>query len=749
MTTLICDCNKTMSLDARALRQALGDERSAGLETVHSTLCRRQAPAFQQAACTGDDLLIACTQEQRLFLELNERTEGAAGLDERPIRFVNIRETGGWSKDGADAMPKIAALIAVAQLPDPEPVATVDYHSAGRVLVIGAPEPAARAAQLLGDGLDVSLLIDGFGTLPQERTIPVHTGTVKSIDGWLGAFDVSWTSADPIDPDLCTRCNACIDVCPEGAIDFSYRIDFDRCRSHRACVTACGSAGAIDFNREPERFDERFDLILDLGTQPLIKLHQPPQGYFHAHGEAAMLEAVLQLRDCVGDFEKPRFFRYRQSICAHSRNEQIGCTACIDVCSAQAIRSDASRKGHAPAVTASMAPQQRATLTSQATNTGAGIIVEPHLCVGCGACTTVCPSGAISYATPGTDLFGKRIRTLLSTFHGAGGKEATLLIHSAKGGVDAINALGRLARTDATVHGIPANVLPLAAWHTASVGLDLWLAAFAYGATRVVVLMTDEEAPAYRTAIAEQMAIAQAILTGFGRAGEHLQIVDGRDPGELDRQLAALVRPVVPAPLARSTATTGTHTTATNTSVPAASFAVQADKRATLDFAIDHLRKTAPLQPDTIALPVAGTPFGNVLVDAGKCTLCLSCVGACPESALADNPARPELRFIEANCVQCGLCESTCPEQAIVLESRLLLADEGKARKQMRVLNAAEPFRCIRCAKPFGTVQAITLMTSRLASHSMFQGRAADRLKMCGDCRVIDLHRNPDETRIV
>lgn len=42
-----------------------------------------------------------------------------------PLRFVNIRETGGWSRDAAHASPKIAALLALAHLPQPEPVATV------------------------------------------------------------------------------------------------------------------------------------------------------------------------------------------------------------------------------------------------------------------------------------------------------------------------------------------------------------------------------------------------------------------------------------------------------------------------------------------------------------------------------------------------------------------------------------------------------------------------------------------------
>jgi ferredoxin len=181
----------------------------------------------------------------------------------------------------------------------------------------------------------------------------------------------------------------------------------------------------------------------------------------------------------------------------------------------------------------------------------------------------------------------------------------------------------------------------------------------------------------------------------------------------------------------------------------AATLSPQADKRATLELALDHLVAQAPQAlPEVIALPAAGAPLGTLVVDADKCTLCLSCVGACPESALADNPDRPQLRFIEKNCVQCGLCVKTCPEDAIRLSPRLWLADAGKARKAQRVLAEAQPYACIRCGKPFGTLKAIESMVTKLAGHSMFQGAAAERLKMCSDCRVIDIHTNPNETRI-
>ena len=733
-----------MPLKAKLLGEALHEDL-----TLHSTLCRREAGAFQKALLSGDDVVVACTQEKRLFLELAGQTEGAPAVSERPIKFVNIRETGGWSKDASLAMPKIAALLAMAQLPDPEPVPTVTFKSAGRLLIIGALDAAERMAGMLDDALDVTIFSLGAGGLAgsaggQERRYPVLGGQIESLTGWLGAFDVTWSRNNPIDLDLCTRCNACLAVCPEGAIGQDYQIDSALCMSHKGCVQVCLVAGAIDFGRAAQSQGEKFDLILDLRAVSVLAAapadaaftqHAPPQGYFALPAGAASvpgglgeMQTLLKLRELVGEFEKPKFFVYKQKLCAHSRNKQTGCTACIDVCSATAISSESAR-------------QQ--------------IKVNPNLCVGCGACTTVCPSGALTYAYPRASEQGVKLKALLATHARAGGKNAALLLHSQEAGTRLINDLGRAAQLGSrarkeSLHGVPARVLPVALWHTASIGLDVWLTAVAYGASQVWVLMTGEEAPQYRTAVRAQMDVAQAILSGLGYQGTHFAIIETGDLRDVslskDRSDIAALDKALQASPAQGVGR-------------AASFAVQADKRATLELTLDHLIEQATLHPEEISLgaiasglpvaslaaPQSASPFGSLQINKDACTLCLSCVSACPASALQDNTLMPQLKFIEKNCVQCGLCATICPEDAITLQPRLLLTPQ---RKEARVLNEAQPYACVRCSKPFGTLKAIEAMLGKLAGHSMFQGEALERLKMCGDCRVIDIYSATNEAKI-
>ena len=100
-----------------------------------------------------------------------------------------------------------------------------------------------------------------------------------------------------------------------------------------------------------------------------------------------------------------------------------------------------------------------------------------------------------------------------------------------------------------------------------------------------------------------------------------------------------------------------------------------------------------------------------LLLNVDSCTLCHSCVNACPTGALSDNPDRAMLRFTESICVQCGLCEATCPEDAIALQPRL---DFQAWNAPQRVLKEEDPFHCIGCGKPFGTKSTIERVVATL-----------------------------------
>ncbi|MEP7181216.1 MAG: 4Fe-4S binding protein [Betaproteobacteria bacterium] len=674
----LCSCNGTLPLDAQALARALA---LSGIPAVKTMLCQKELAAF--AGRADGDVVVACTQEAQLFGDVAEE-----GGKTQTIRFVNIREHAGWSAEGRAATPKIAALLAQAALPEPDPVPRVAYRSEGRLLIVGPLDAALHWAKVLAGQLAVSVLATGRAMgaeLPAERNFAVWSGTVVQVTGWLGAFDVAWTQDNPIDLDLCTRCNACVRACPEQAIDFSYQIDLDRCRSHRACVAACGAVGAIDFDRSDRGHSERFDLVLDLQRTPQLRMHQPPQGYFAPGADPVVqAQAVAELAAMVGEFEKPKYFAYKSSICAHSRSQKAGCNQCIDVCSTEAIRAD-----------------------------GDHVFVEPHLCMGCGACATVCPSGAMSYAYPAVPDLGRRLTTLLATYAKAGGRDACVLLH-AEDGRATIAGLARRGR------GLPARTIPLEIHHVASVGLDVWLAALAHGASQVAVLVTGREAPEYREALDRQMRIADAIAQALGYQGAHFRVFDGADAGALETALWSW-----PAALAVRAAAT---------------FAPTADKRTTAALAVEHLAQHAPVPQREIPLP-AGAPFGTIAVDRDACTMCMACVGACPVGAILDHVERPQLRFIESKCVQCGLCRETCPEGAIALAPRLSLVPEAR---EPRVLNEAAIVGCIACGKPVGTEKMIGTMLAKLAGHSMFAAPGAlDRLRMCADCRVKDMMKTP------
>lgn len=367
-TVLICSCEDTMRLDTAAIR--LGCPNCNITSFRH--LCGAEIDHFRSAAAASGPLTVACTQQAAQFTdEAGDRPDG--------IAFANIRETAGWARDGAQAGPKMAALLAAASVATPDyPLVTLS--SDGVILIYGRDEAAIEAGQLLADHLDVTVMLKRPQdiTPPPATVFPIVTGTIRNAKGHFGAFELT--------------------------ID-----DYARPRP--------SSRDRFIFEAPRNGATSRCDILLDLsGGMPLFPAHDLRDGYLRADpgDPASMLRAVLKARDLVGSFDKPKYVNFTAELCAHSRSERTGCHRCLDLCPTGAI-----------------------------TPAGDHVAVNAEVCAGCGQCAAACPTGAASYALPPADTQLHQLRAMLLTYHDAGGAQPVLLFHDRQHGDPLIDALAR------------------------------------------------------------------------------------------------------------------------------------------------------------------------------------------------------------------------------------------------------------------------------------------------------------------
>ncbi len=309
-----------------------------------------------------------------------------------------------------------------------KPTSLVSYESAGHLLIIG--DAAAHASYPGPDSVATTRLQVGMDGAKQAD-LCAHARDSIDINGYLGAFTVRF----------------------------------------------------LDGHKQPQQLT--VDMVLDLGAQPLLSMALPPPGYLHAvvpiHDRRTL---DGQLQGMIGVFEKPRFFKYDATKCAHARNGRTVCTRCIDACPAEAIFT-----------------------------IGEKIEVNPNLCQGGGTCATACPSGAISYAYPSLADNGNRLRKMLHTYLQHGGIAPGLLIHSNL----ADDVETELARHD--------HLLPLQVEELGSAGPDLWLSALAFGAEQVLLLVDAEVPQVTLNNLREQLSWFEAVMLGLGLKRDTVRLV--------------------------------------------------------------------------------------------------------------------------------------------------------------------------------------------------------------------------------
>lgn len=520
----------------------------------------------------------------------------------------------------------------------PVPHEGVVYRSRGAVLVIGDSATVATAACELvrrAPKLHVALFAPGVGALSD---LPPHItavgGRVVALQGHLGQFSAS------------------------------VRIAADQVED----------AGIFSANA-----DRRFDLVLDLCREPLLRRSAPPLGYYAPGGDAAaLLRALDSLPQLTGDFHQPKYVDYRPALCAHGAMGIAGCTRCLDVCATAAIRS-----------------------------VGEKIEVDPWLCQGCASCTLACPSGALGFRQPPPKVLqGMLDHRLTECAVDAG--PPVLVVHET-----ASRHLRPVIDEASGVVLFEVNRLP-------AFSDVLCLTALARGVSGVVLVVAAETPPESRKLIERKLSELRSILVGSGGDPVALQFTTDIDVATAVEQIKSRARSPV---------------SATVVSGDAAD-----QKRANLLDLIDALTRRAqasgPVKgsvAESVALE-AGAAFGNVQVDPEKCTLCLACSHLCPSDALSGQMApAPALYFRESLCTQCDLCRAGCPEQAICLQPRFL--PDAARRTAAREIASDQLVPCASCGTPFTGRRKLAVSLALMQEHAPDMPGGIDSLRMCPGCR--------------
>ena len=417
-----------------------------------------------------------------------------------------------------------------------------------------------------------------------------------------------------------------------------------------------------------------FDLVLDLQSKPSYAGELLPMGYYAPGRDPSGLDGALaEMPEMRGRFIKPQFTGFLDARCIHGLSRKRDCRRCLEICPFGAIQS-VDRK----------------------------IIVNPYLCQGCGACALACPTDAIRLLEPSRE-------ELLETMRQA------ILAGWADRGLAPIVVISDSETDTAADNGFTSCRVE----HIGHAGLELILAAIAFGAGRVIVACTPQNPACIRNEVERQVQMADVVLQGLGMPGNTV-LLSGRVNGGAEE---AFSNAFLPSRSARN--------------CPARRTAGQVSGGPFSTSTINPAKNSRGSRCRRVP------PSAAVAVDPAACTLCMACAVACPSGALSAGGDAPRLTFIESRCHQCGLCRDACPEGAIRLLPRILC--DPAAVDAPAVLREAEPFRCVVCGAPFATQAMIDRMQDKLTGHWMYAGeRQLRRLRMCRTCRTRDALTSQD-----
>jgi ferredoxin len=128
------------------------------------------------------------------------------------------------------------------------------------------------------------------------------------------------------------------------------------------------------------------------------------------------------------------------------------------------------------------------------------------------------------------------------------------------------------------------------------------------------------------------------------------------------------------------------------------------------------------------------SPLGQVELSDRACTVCGTCVVACPSGALQqeERSGSVAITFDPNLCSGCGRCVDTCPERASGAIRGSHTVDITALRSGRRQIAEASAGTCSNCGAGLGSARVLDRIRALLGDSSVDSPVNA----LCGSCRA-------------
>ena len=539
------------------------------------------------------------------------------------------------------------ARLATAELERINRISYRSYHIEpdNRVCVIGDSRGKLNSfIDTYGGVLEIeSLLLKGH-----DPDIP--TVTELNMEARGSGLRLEYLVRLPIRIDLCTYCGACGPACPENCISPDLFLDFGVCTLCKECEPVC-EVRAIDVNRVESQTMEVPALIILDGVE--VELEEGSSSVYYERDLKDYFAALFSYRiDEVVACDR--------SICQYSGRLGVGCSLCLSSCTFGAVSQGAE-----------------------------GVTVDGSKCEECGACVSVCPTGAMQNRRFDDESFVEFFRNidLLTDSVVVVGDEQSL--HALWWGTKG-------KRFDKVFFLEYSQVQSLSLFH--------FMFLLRRGAGKVFLLSDTSGG----TELSRQVALANSLVTSLYNTTERIVIYKTEEVEQYlsrDQQTEALVSNDEQRPFVNR----------------------RRELSAALQSLVANSGKVADVRPgDYIS-------FATLTCNRDRCTQCMACLNDCRIQALSADEEQLTLNHIGSMCVACGICVHVCPEDALELSPRFKLNTRFFKPVEMA---KAEPMACKSCGKVFGTRKSFERVMAILSQKETVD---ISHFEYCDTCRVVKL----------